>query len=141
MRRETTQLRRALEQEHVRSRIVGGSTAMRAVRELIEQVADAPAPVMILGETGTGKGSVARTIHERSSRANALRVLVNCASLPETLLESEMFGHVKGAFTGATSDLRLAPPRRPTAELCCWMRLATWHLAYRQSCCTFSKMA
>jgi two-component system response regulator HydG len=104
MRRETTRLRRALEQEHVRSRIVGGSTAMRAVRELIERVADAPAPVLILGETGTGKGLVARTIHERSSRANARLVSVNCASLPETLLESEMFGHVKGAFTGATSD-------------------------------------
>ncbi|MGA7742706.1 MAG: sigma-54 dependent transcriptional regulator [Polyangia bacterium] len=104
MRRETTQLRRALEQEHVRSRIVGSSAAMRAVRELIERVADAPAPVLILGETGTGKGLVARTIHERSSRAHGRFVSVNCASLPETLLESEMFGHVKGAFTGATSD-------------------------------------
>jgi two-component system, NtrC family, response regulator HydG len=104
MRRETTRLRRALEQEHVRARIVGGSAAMRAVRELIERVADAPAPVLILGETGTGKGLVARTIHERSSRANGRLVSVNCASLPETLLESEMFGHVKGAFTGATSD-------------------------------------
>ena len=104
MRRETARLRRALEQEHVRSRIVGSSPAMHAVRELIERVADAPAPVLILGETGTGKGLVARTIHERSSRANARLVSVNCASLPETLLESEMFGHVKGAFTGATAD-------------------------------------
>jgi two-component system response regulator HydG len=104
VRREATALRRALGQEQVRSRIVGSGVAMRAVRELIARVADAPAPVLILGETGTGKGLLARSIHGQSGRASKRFVSVNCAALPENLLESELFGHRKGAFTGAVSD-------------------------------------
>ncbi len=77
---------------------------MQAVRERIRRVADAPAPVIVFGETGTGKGLVARALHVESRRAERPFVAVNCAALPETLLESELFGHVKGAFTGAAGD-------------------------------------
>jgi len=104
VRREAVALRRELGEEHIRSRLLGSSEAMNAVRELIGRVADAPAPVLILGETGSGKGLVARAIHEQSKRAKGRLVSVNCAALPEALLESELFGHVRGAFTGATSD-------------------------------------
>ena len=103
VRREAAGLRRALREHFELSNLIGQSAAMRDVRELVERVADANAPVLILGETGTGKGVVARAIHAHGRRANAPFVAVNCAALPENLLESELFGHVKGAFTGATS--------------------------------------
>ena len=70
----------------------------------IEAVADTPANVLIIGETGTGKELVAHAIHSRSRRADAPLVKVNCASIPHELFESEFFGHVKGAFTGAYRD-------------------------------------
>ena len=77
---------------------------MQAVRERVLRVADAPAPVLVRGETGTGKGLIARALHADSRRADKAFVAVNCAALPEPLLESELFGYVKGAFTGATND-------------------------------------
>jgi two-component system response regulator HydG len=83
---------------------VGDSLPIRALRELVARVADAPAPVLIQGETGTGKGLVARAIHGESGRASGPFVSVNCAAIPEGLLESELFGYVRGAFTGATHD-------------------------------------
>src|SRR6185295_6195944 len=86
------------------SSVIGASPAMQAVRERIQRVADAPAPVIVLGETGTGKGVVARALHGDSRRAERPFVSVNCAALPEALLESELFGYVKGAFTGAAGD-------------------------------------
>ena len=104
VRTEASALRTALRAKFSVSRIVGASPAMQAVRERIQRVADAPAPVIVLGETGTGKGVVARALHGGSRRAERPFVSVNCAALPEALLESELFGHVKGAFSGATAD-------------------------------------
>lgn len=81
--------------------IVGDSKAMQAVFEVMKRVADTPTTVLISGESGTGKELVARGIHKASSRADAPFVPINCGAVPETLLESELFGYEKGAFTGA----------------------------------------
>ncbi|WP_028576576.1 sigma-54-dependent transcriptional regulator [Desulfomicrobium escambiense] len=86
------------------TRLIGDSPAMRRVVELIEQVGPSEANVLILGESGTGKELVAQLLHEHSLRKDGALVKVNCAALPETLLESELFGYVRGAFTGATQD-------------------------------------
>lgn len=84
--------------------MVGRSAAMRAVYQMIERVAPTDATALILGETGTGKELVARAVHERSARAGARMVAVNCAAIPRSLIESELFGHARGSFTGATAD-------------------------------------
>jgi len=84
--------------------LVGGSEAMNEVHQLIDRVKDSKTTVLVLGETGTGKELVARAIHTGSVRAKRLFLPVNCAALNENLLESELFGHVKGSFTGATRD-------------------------------------
>lgn len=85
-------------------RIVGKSPALKHMLAQVEAVAETPANVLVLGETGVGKELVARAIHARSPRADAPLVKVNCASIPRELFESEFFGHVKGAFTGAHRD-------------------------------------
>jgi sigma-54 specific flagellar transcriptional regulator A len=86
-----------------RHRITGTSHPVRLVRRLIEQVADFETNVLITGESGTGKELVARTIHELSDRSDKAFVPINCGAIPADLLESELFGHVKGAFTGAVA--------------------------------------
>ena len=98
---EVTLLRRRVQELWGLGRLVGKSAAMQEVYRLIELAGPTPAPVLIWGETGTGKEMVARTLHERSPRAAGPFVAVNCAAIPETLLESEIFGHERGAFTGA----------------------------------------
>ena len=85
-------------------RLLGKSQAMKRIFHLIEQVAPTRSTVLITGETGTGKDQVAREIHEQSTRNTKPLIKVDCASLPESLLESELFGHVRGSFTGAIKD-------------------------------------
>ncbi|MFE8645849.1 sigma-54-dependent transcriptional regulator [Sphingomonas sp. NCPPB 2930] len=84
--------------------LVGPSQAMREVHKRIGLAAASTVPVLVLGETGTGKDMVARALHRHSDRADAPFVAINCAAIPPELLESELFGHVRGAFTGATGD-------------------------------------
>jgi DNA-binding NtrC family response regulator len=98
---ENRNLRRTLESAPSRD-LVGGSRALQSVLATVDRVASLPTHVLITGESGTGKDLVARAIHSRGSRAKAPFVPINCAAIPEALLESELFGHVKGAFTGAT---------------------------------------
>ena len=100
--RENRALRRQLNDRGRFGRIIGHSPSMRALYQVLEQAAPTPASMLILGESGTGKELVAQTIHQLSPRAQHPFVALNCAAIPDTLLESEIFGHEKGAFTGAT---------------------------------------
>jgi DNA-binding NtrC family response regulator len=102
--KENRALRRELNKTHYPGEIIGGSDKLRSVFNMIEKVADTNANVLILGESGTGKELVARSLHYNSSRAAEPFLAVNCGAMPEHLLESEFFGHVRGSFTGAVSD-------------------------------------
>jgi two-component system response regulator AtoC len=97
------ELQESLVRRDARERIIGASPVMRDVYKLIGRVADSDASVLVTGETGTGKELVAETLHQSSRRARGPMIRVNCAALPETLLESELFGQEKGAFTGAVA--------------------------------------
>ena len=102
-RRENELLRRQLQDRGTFGELVGNSTAMREIYALVEQVAPSSASVLITGESGTGKELVARTLHKLSPRRNGPFIGINCSAVPESLMESELFGHEKGAFTGAAS--------------------------------------
>ena len=101
---ENTLLKRELAGQANFSQLIGQSESMQRLFEMIKKVADSRSNVLICGESGTGKELVARAIHYHSSRSQFPFVAVNCSALPETLLESELFGHMKGSFTGAVSN-------------------------------------
>ena len=105
MRLELARLREAAP-EQAPSAIVGRSAALREVLAMIDRVADTRATVLLTGETGTGKEALARALHDRSGRHAGPWLAINCAAIPETLLEDELFGHVRGAFTDAKGDRR-----------------------------------
>jgi DNA-binding NtrC family response regulator len=102
--RANQSLRRALEPPSLSDAVIGRTYQMRRVFDLIEAVADSRTTVLIHGETGTGKSVIAHEIHQRSQRRNRPFVEISCGAIPETLLASDLFGHVKGAFTGALTD-------------------------------------
>ncbi|MEZ4424775.1 MAG: sigma-54 dependent transcriptional regulator [Gemmatimonadota bacterium] len=102
LRRENAQLRGEISQLRVRREILGESAALRKVMETVQTVAPTRATVLIQGESGTGKELLARALHDLSERGGGPFVALNCAAIPETLVESSLFGHEKGAFTGAT---------------------------------------
>jgi DNA-binding NtrC family response regulator len=101
---ENRTLKRELKKNRSKQQIIGQSTRMRSVFKMIDKIASTPATVMINGESGTGKELVARAIHDRSHRAGGPFVAINCGAIPETLLESQLFGHVRGSFTSADRD-------------------------------------
>lgn len=106
LRREVGRLRREIHKEYSFHQILGKSKAIQGVFDLIRRVADSPTNVLITGESGTGKELVAKAIHYNSDRKDGPFVPVNCAAIPEPLLESELFGHMRGAFTDAKMDKR-----------------------------------
>ena len=106
LRRENRALREEIRKEHQFEEILAKSQAMQDIFRTIAKIADYKTTVLISGESGTGKELVARALHSRSSRRGAPFVAVNCGAIPENLLESELFGHKKGAFTDANSDRR-----------------------------------
>ncbi len=104
--RENLELRQALEEKEGFASLVGASPVMRGIYERIRQVAPTVGTALITGPSGTGKELVARAIHQHSLRRRHQMVTVNCTAIPQEVLESELFGHVKGAFTGAWKDKR-----------------------------------
>ena len=101
---ETSDLKRQLAEHSGFGEILGSALSMKRMFELLESVAGSDAAVLIIGESGTGKELVANALHAKSPRAGGPLVKINCAALPKDLIESELFGHVKGAFTGAAAD-------------------------------------
>lgn len=101
---ENRALRRELDRRYSFSEIIGNSEALHAVFRLVEKIASTNTHILIEGESGTGKELIARAIHHNSPRMNRPFIAINCGALPESLLESELFGHTKGAFTGAVSS-------------------------------------
>ena len=104
LRNENQNLRKQLISSGAIDNLIGESAVMLSLRQMIRMVADSDSTILILGESGTGKELVAKAIHYHSTRADRSLIPVNCAAIPEDLLESELFGHVKGAFTGAASS-------------------------------------
>ena len=104
LRQENSQLRRELKGQATFTQIIGKSEKMKRVLDLVRKVADSKSNVLIYGESGTGKELIARAIHFNSARRDRSFVTVNCSALPEALLESELFGHMKGSFTGAIGN-------------------------------------
>jgi len=118
--------------------IIGDSAALRIVLGQVERVAAADSTVLIQGETGTGKELIAHAIHNASPRSGHPLIKLNCAAIPFDLLESELFGHERGAFTGAIAK-KLAALNWPTKGLSFLMKLATYRFPCNPSCCVFCR--
>ena len=101
---ENTLLKKQIERQYDFGRIIGESSAMHKILAEVKKIADARSNVLLLGETGTGKELIARAVHFNSNRADKPFIPINCSAIPENLLESELFGHVRGAFTGAVAS-------------------------------------
>jgi formate hydrogenlyase transcriptional activator len=108
-------LREQIDRDWMFEDIVGSSEALGKVLRRVSKVASSDSTVLILGETGTGKELIARAMHKRSKRAERAFIGVNCAAIPSSLIASELFGHEKGAFTGATQRRAWAVLNRRTA--------------------------
>ncbi len=106
LRRENIRLKNALGSQNNNQQIIGQSKAMQSLLQRVEKVAASQASVLITGESGTGKEVIAKALHRGSERADGPFVAVNCAAIPKDLIESELFGHLKGSFTGAVKDRR-----------------------------------
>ncbi|MBT3316496.1 sigma-54-dependent Fis family transcriptional regulator [bacterium] len=104
VKKENVQLKTEIKRSKKSTKIIGQSREMNGLFRLVDKIADTNATVLIHGESGTGKELIAKSIHEKSSRSKAPFVAINCGAIPETLLESQLFGHVKGSFTGADKD-------------------------------------
>ena len=116
--------------------LLGNSQAMSAVRRQLQLAASAGMPVLITGESGTGKNVVAQNLHMLSARRDRAFVQVNCPSLPHSLIESELFGHEAGAFTGANHSRNgKVEPRRRRRRIYSWMKSATWMHLCKRNCC------
>lgn len=126
---------RSLQQQQLfASDIIATSPQMLAVMRMVERIAPTNATALLLGESGTGKELLAKAIHAQSPRANKPFVAVNCAAIPETLLESELFGYEKGAFTGAVNQTK-GKIEFAEGGTFFWMKSVTYLLAYKQNCC------
>jgi len=135
---QVEELRKELEARYTFADIVGRSPAMQRLFELLPQVADSTSTVLIEGESGTGKELVARAIHDLSPRAKRRFVALNCGALPDTLLESELFGYKAGALRmpGGTNP---GGWRWPTAARFFWMKSATFRRPCRRACCAYCR--
>jgi len=131
---ENIYLKKQLKKKYQFDQIIGRSAEMQAVFKMIEKVADTDTTILILGESGTGKELVAKALHFNSRRQFAPFIPVNCSALPENLLESELFGHRKGSFTGAFTT-RPACSRRPAAALFSLMRSGRCRPCCRAASC------
>ena len=112
---ENAYLRAQLDQRYRFDGIVGNSRPMTRLLQLVETIASTNSTILVTGETGTGKEVVARSIHHNSPRRMNRFVAINCSAIPETLLEAELFGHVRGAFTGASGNRQGRPSRSSAA--------------------------
>ena len=129
---ENQMLKGMLKEKYDFANIVAKSEKMQQVLEAVSRIAKTDSTVYIHGESGTGKELIAKAIHLASPRKDEPFVAINCAAIPETLLESELFGHENGAFTGAVEDQGSSLKR--TGARCFWMRSATCRSRFRSSC-------
>jgi Nif-specific regulatory protein len=130
MKDENASLKEMLHKSSPVGTIVGNSKPMRELAYQISLISDKPIPVLIIGETGTGKELVAREIHNLSTRKNGPFITVNCGAIPEGLIESELFGHKKGAFTGAIND-RIGKFEAAHEGHSFWMKLPNYLCLFR----------